>query len=193
MNIESLHLLLKECGQKYVGRAIGGMRVPEMDNFIAPADLKEWLDTLAQYELKDDFEFLPGWGICPLERSIETYAIVKEMNTPGSQYQELLKRMFGGENEYFEKYWNNFILLTDYSDGGCGIGSANTDYGGLIIVHEIHAPWQIGFKNIDKLVETAWACRKSGVWSDDGGINWDLYYELGRSINPECGHWLGEL
>ena len=115
------------------------------------------------------------------------------MNTPGSKYQELLKRMFGGENEYFENYWNNFVLLTDYWDGGCGIGSSNTYYSGLIIVHEIHAPWQIGFKNIDKLVETARACKKSGVWSNDGGINWDLYYELGKSINPECGHWLGEL
>jgi len=193
MNIESLHLLFRECGQKYVGRSAVSERILEIDNFVPPADLKEWLDTISQYEMDGSFEFLPGWDICPFERSIETYEIVKEMNTAGSKYQELLKRMFGDENDYFEKYWNNFILLTDYSDGGCGIGSSNTDYGGLIIVHEIHAPWQIGFKNIDKLVETAQACKNSGVWSNNGDINWDLYYELGRSINPECGHWFGKL
>jgi hypothetical protein len=193
MNSESLHLLLKECGQKTIEHSGVIGKALEIDNFVPPADLKEWLDTISQYQVDDNFEFLPGWCICPFERSIEVYEIVKEMNTAGSKYQELLKRMFGDENDYFEKYWNNFILLTDYSDGGCGIGSSNTDYGGLIIVHEIHAPWQIGFKNIDKLIETAWACKKSGVWSNDGDINWDLYYELGSSINPECGHWLGNL
>jgi len=189
MNTEILHSLLKECGQKYIGHSADDERIFDMGDFAAPDDLMEWLDTITQYEFEDTFEFLPGWDISPFERSKEVYKIVKDMNTPGSEYQELLKRMFGNENDYLEKYWNNFLLLADYSDGGCGIGSEDSAFGSLIIVHEIHAPWQVGFQSMDKLVETARVCRKSGVWKNDGEVDWNLYYQIGQRLNPECEHW----
>ncbi len=192
MNIEALHVLLQECGQEKKSRySANSERILEsiMGTFVAPNDLTEWITTIAQYKIDEIPEILPGWYICSLERAIETYKIVKDMNTPGSEFQKSLKQMFGGEHNYLERYWNNFMLLTDYSDGGCGIGSMNTDFGGMIIVQEIHAPWQVGFQNIDKLVETALVCRKLSVWKSDGDLDWTLYYQIGKRLNPECEHW----
>jgi hypothetical protein len=188
-----LHLLLKECGQKNTGWSMGNERIFDsiMESFVPPNDLTEWITVLAQYpEMEEMPEILPGWELCSFERAMETYKVVKDMNAPESEFQNYLKRMYGDEQNHIEKYWNNFLLLTDYSDGGCGIGSMNTDFGGMIIVHEIHAPWRVGFQNMDKLIETALVCRKSGVWKSIDDIDWLLYAEIGKKLNPECEHWL---
>ena len=152
-----------------------------------------WHAAWATWCLPNEYEVLPGWHPCALESAIADHAIYKDMNTPGSRHQLMLEQMFGAEphvpDKYIEPLWDNFCILSDGSDGGCGIGAQGASYRGRVVVRAIHAPWEIGFQSLDKLIDTAIAHRKARIWDAEGGIDWGMSRDIARAINPECSYW----
>lgn len=133
------------------------------------ADGNEWFTLLSQYSFTEGDECLPGWYFVHYEDCHVWNELFKDMD-----YEPLNKI---------------FMVLTDLSDGGCGVGLIGAPYEGEIINREIHAPWAIGFDNLEALLDTAIACRKEGVWDENSDPDFDKFYKISYRMNSKYDIW----
>ncbi|MDF1737699.1 MAG: hypothetical protein P1U86_00965 [Verrucomicrobiales bacterium] len=129
----------------------------------------EIIDLYSWHDGSYDIEILPGACYFPFATSLENH---KRTN---SIYGFLGKK-------------KNFRFLSDFSDGGYGI--AQPKHGSHVIQRCIHAPWEVGFDSLQRLLDFSLTCYKSDVFFfSDGSIepDWDRYGELEDDRDPQKG------
>ncbi len=127
----------------------------------------------------DPLELLPGSYFISLENAIDEFDQLAPMR------DEL-------EDIFPQQYRDSFRFLSDFSDGGYAFGAVESPAVGAIVDLVIHHEWKLAFASLEKLIEAAIECRKRGVFRDDDIPDFELYYQIGRELNPEMETWKEE-
>lgn len=138
-------------------------------------ELYTWADGVDDKPL----ELLPGSYFVSLKSAINTF----EQLAP---FREEFEEVFP------QPYRDSFCFLSDFSDGGYAFGAYESAAKGAIVDLVIHDEWQLAFPSLEKLIETAIECRKRGVFGSDGDVDFELFYLIGRELNPSMKAWEGE-
>ncbi|MGB0767119.1 MAG: hypothetical protein ACPGYV_05370 [Phycisphaeraceae bacterium] len=125
----------------------------------------------------DPLELLPGSYFINLESAVDEFEQLAPMR------DEL-------DDIFPQQYRDSVRFLSDWSDGGYAFGAVESPAKGQIVDWVIHDEWKLAFASLEKLLITATECRKRGVFGDGDIPDFELYYQIGRELNPEMETWL---
>ncbi len=124
-------------------------------------------------------EILPSGYLLSLEEAVNQFETIYAMK---EELQEI----------FYEQYFDCFRFLSDMSDSGYSFGSLEPPCNGQIIGLGIHHNSEIAFKNLSDLLETAIICYQRGVYRKDDIHDFELYFKIGKELNPDLKYWSWE-
>jgi hypothetical protein len=139
-------------------------------------------DAVALYMWADGaegaLEILPGAHFVSLDEAV-------------SEFLELWPMRDDLDAIFPQPYRHSLRFLSDYSDGGYALGRLDSPSRGMVVHLCIHQEWALAYSSVDKLFETAIECRRRGVFIGDE-VDFYLYYEVARELNPGMEAWEAE-
>lgn len=147
------------------------------------------------FQISDDAVTLYTWADASFKQTDEPPELLPGshfygLDTSLAEFEQLYPIQQDLDETFAQPYRDSFRFLGDYSDGGYSFGSLEAPCNGAIVDLVIHAEWQLAFESLEKLIDTAIACRQRGVFSDLEIPDFDPFYEIGRELNPGMLAWI---
>src|SRR5262249_24316364 len=122
-------------------------------------------------------EMLPGGYFLPFN---EAFAEFEDLYAIQDELEEI----------WPQRYRDCFRFLTDKSDGGYAFGRIDSPSQGQIGSLEIHAPWLLGFLDLEHLLRTSIECYRQGIMRPPPAIpDFHAYSRLAARMNPGMEAW----
>lgn len=135
-----------------------------------------WVDMPQETFFERQIEILPGAYFMGLNQALEEFEAIYLMR---AELEEIFP----------EPYRDQFRFLSDFSDGGFGFGAVDEPCQGRIIHLTIHENWHLGFVSLERLIDTAIACRREDVFNNVDVTDFDRYYTIAKRMNPGMDAW----
>ena len=157
-----------------------GLTKTEIESQVSQLPFPISKDIISLYEWSNGTDcklyILPGQYLLPLEEAIREFQEIWPMK---DELQEI----------FFQKYFDCFRFLSDLSDGGVSFGRIDSLCKGKMVELCIHHEWELAFDSLSNLLRTAIECYKRGVYTGNKNPDFNLYFKIGKELNPTFVFW----